>query len=88
MISNEVRSNLKEVCQVLNGHQVDCLLIGGAAVGFYGYQRISGISMLKPEVKVDSDFWYNPNHKNFNKVVKALRELKVDRRERNFRNWA
>jgi len=78
MISNELRSALQQVYAVLNKHKVDCLLIGGSAVTFYGYQRISGISIFKPEVKTDLDFWYNPTIENFNSILKALNELNVD----------
>jgi len=78
MISNDIRDHLKEVGAALNKHRVDCVLIGGAAVGFYGYQRISGISAVKPEVKGDLDFWYNPNHENFFNIVNALADLGVD----------
>ena len=78
MISNEVRDSLKEVSGVLIKNNVDCLLVGGTAVGFYGYQRISGISVLTQEVKSDLDFWYNPTTENFFNIVKALRELKID----------
>jgi hypothetical protein len=78
MISSEIHHHLMSVCSVLNKHKVNCMLIGGTAVGFYGYQRISGISLLKPEIKNDLDFWYNPTTENFTSIVDALRELKVD----------
>jgi hypothetical protein len=78
MIANEIRDNLKKVYAILNKHKVDCLLIGGTAVGFYGYQRISGVSMFKPEMKSDLDFWYNPTNKNFIAIVKTLYDLEVD----------
>jgi len=78
MISNEIRDSLNQVCSVLSKYKVDCLLVGGTAVGFYGYQRISGISFVKPEVKSDLDFWYNPTIENFQNILKALNELGVD----------
>lgn len=78
MISNEIRDHLVTVCSTLNRHQANYILIGGTAVGFYGYQRVSGISLLKPEMKNDLDFWYNPTIENFMNIVKALKELKVD----------
>jgi len=78
MISNEIRNHLVSVCSALNKHEVNCMLIGGTAVGFYGYQRVSGISLLKPEIKNDLDFWYNPTIENFTNIVKALRQLKID----------
>jgi hypothetical protein len=81
MISNEIRDSLNKVCSVLTKHKVDCILVGGTAVGFYGYQRISGISFMKPEVKSDLDFWYNPTIENFQNILKALVEFGVDTSE-------
>ena len=78
MIPNEIRDALQKVCITLTKYRVDCLLIGGSAVAFYGYQRISGISIFKPEVKTDLDFWYNPTHENFLNIVKSLQELTID----------
>ncbi len=79
MISNEIRSTLQIVCAALNKHMVDCMLVGGTAVAFYGYQRISGISISgNPEIKIDHDFWYNPTNENFVNLVKALSDLRVD----------
>lgn len=45
--------------------EVDFLLVGGAAVNFYGYKRHSA----------DIDFWVKPNKENFNKIVKVLQDL-------------
>lgn len=42
MITNEVRQLLHQVCKALGKYGVDCMLVGGTAVAFYGYQRISG----------------------------------------------
>lgn len=55
------------------------MLVGGTAVAFYGYQRISGISVSdNPEIKIDHDFWYNPTNENFINLLKALSDLRVD----------
>lgn len=79
MISNEVRATLQIVCRALNKYEVDCMLVGGTAVAFYGYQRISGISVSdNPEIKIDHDFWYNPTNENFINLLKALSDLRVD----------
>lgn len=43
MISNEIRESLQHTCSALNKHGVEYMLIGGIAVGFYGYQRPSGV---------------------------------------------
>lgn len=45
--------------------EADFLLVGGAAVNFYGYKRHSA----------DIDFWVKPNKENFNKIVKVLQDL-------------
>jgi len=78
MISNEIRESLQKVCFVLNKHQVDYLVVGGVAVGYHGYRRISGITFYKPEFKTDLDFWYKPTIDNFTRLVGALTELGVD----------
>jgi hypothetical protein len=82
MISNEIRSTLKIVCAALNKHKVDCMLVGGTAVAFYGYQRISGVFISNsPEVKIDHDFWYNPTNDNFINLLKSLSDLGVSTAE-------
>jgi hypothetical protein len=79
MISNEVRATFQTVTAALNKYQVDYMLVGGTAVAFYGYQRLSGISFQEnPEIKIDHDFWYNPTNKNFINLLKALADLGVD----------
>lgn len=44
---------------------VEFLLIGGAAVNFYGYKRHSA----------DIDFWVKPNRENFQKIKNVFQEL-------------
>ncbi len=55
------------------------MLIGGTAVGFYGYQRISGgyVSGFN-DLKHDLDFWYNPTISNYYSLVTTLKKLGVD----------
>jgi hypothetical protein len=77
MIANEVRESLHKVSSLLNKHEVEFIVVGGVAVGYHGYRRISGTSMYKPEMKTDLDFWYKPTISNFVNLVKALRELGV-----------
>jgi hypothetical protein len=78
MIANEIRESIQKVCSILNKHEVEFIIVGGAAVGYHGYRRISGPSMYKPEIKTDLDFWYKPTTENFSKLVKALRDLEVN----------
>ena len=81
MISNEIRESLKEVCETLNKRNVEYLIIGGVAVAFYGYQRLSGAAYPgRPEIKHDIDFWYRPTLGNYHNLVKALKEIGIDTR--------
>jgi predicted nucleotidyltransferase len=77
MIANEVRESLQKVCSILNKNKVEYIVVGGVAVGYHGYRRISGISMYKPEMKTDLDFWYRSSIENFTKLIKALEDLGV-----------
>lgn len=56
--------DFKEFLRLLNFHQVEYLLIGGYAVGYYGFVRATG----------DMDIWVNINTANATKVVAALKE--------------
>jgi hypothetical protein len=78
MIDSEVRQYLIRVCTVLNNHDVDYIIVGGAAVSHYGYSRPSGIGHYHKELKIDLDFWYNPTTENYQKILKAIRDLDVD----------
>ncbi len=76
-MNNEIISALKEVITALNRHNVQYMVIGGTAVGYYGYQRISGTGYAT-ELTPDLDFWYNPTLTNFYNLVNAIKELGVD----------
>ena len=45
---------------------------------YYGYHRPSRITISKPEIDADLDFWYKPTNENFQRVILALNELKID----------
>lgn len=77
MITNQIRESLQKVCFALNKNNVEYIVVGGVAVGYHGYQRISGLSMHKQEIKTDLDFWYNPTIGNFTNLIKALQYLQV-----------
>ena len=65
---NQVREILVKVCDSLNKHNVDYIIIGGVAVSVQGYPRYTA----------DIDFWYNPTVSNFHKILNALTEMNVD----------
>ena len=57
--------DFKEFLKLLNSNEVEYLLIGGYAVGYYGYPRPTG----------DMDIWIARTPENANRVVDALREF-------------
>jgi predicted nucleotidyltransferase len=63
--------NEKEVRQffsLLARHEVEYLIIGGAAVNVHGYSRSTG----------DLDVWYNPTQENYNRLITAIKEFGFD----------
>lgn len=78
MISGEGRQYLAKVSAILNHHEVDYIVVGGAAVSHYGYNRPSGAGHVDENIKADLDFWYNPTVENFQRILTALTELGVD----------
>jgi len=57
--------DFKEFLQLLNAKSVEYLLIGGYAVGYYGYVRATA----------DIDVWLAMTSGNADKAVEALREF-------------
>lgn len=78
MVSEEIKQYLVKVCTILNSHHVEYLVVGGAAVSHYGFNRPSGIGQYNSKLKADLDFWYNPTIKNYQNLIHALEELEVD----------
>jgi hypothetical protein len=65
MATIQLPPDFKEFLQLLNSHRVEYLLIGGYAVGYYGY----------PRATVDMDIWVALHPKNAERVVDVLREF-------------
>jgi len=63
--------DFKEFLKLLNAHQVEYLLIGGYAVGYYGY----------PRATADMDIWIAVNPDNADKIVAVLKEFGFDSSE-------
>ncbi len=61
-------TDFKEFLKLLNAHKVEYLLIGGYAVGFYGY----------PRATADMDIWIAINPDNAGKLVNVLKEFGFD----------
>lgn len=60
--------DFKEFLKLLNSRHVKYLLIGGYAVGYYGY----------PRATADMDVWVEIVSDNAQKIVKVLREFGFD----------
>ncbi len=61
----ELNENFKEFIELLNEKKVKYLVIGGFAVGLYGYPRYTG----------DFDVWVEPNLENGKKVIRVLKDF-------------
>ena len=57
--------DFREFLQLLNSHEVRYMLVGGYAVGFYGY----------PRATADMDIWVATDAKNVESVLAALTEF-------------
>ena len=57
--------DFKEFLKLLSAHQVEYLLIGGYAVGYYGY----------PRATVDMDIWISMHPDNADRIVAVLKEF-------------
>ncbi|MCY2924901.1 MAG: nucleotidyltransferase [Planctomycetota bacterium] len=58
-------NDFKEFLRLLNDRSVEYLLIGGYAVGYYGYPRATG----------DMDVWVAAGRENVERIVSSLREF-------------
>ena len=61
----ELPQDFKEFLSILNSHKVDYLLIGGYAVGYYGYPRATN----------DMDIWISIDSGNAKKMVSVLQDF-------------
>lgn len=65
MALNDVPQDFKELLKLMNLHNVKYLVVGGYAVGFYGYPRATG----------DLDIWIEKSSDNANKIIDVLNEF-------------
>jgi hypothetical protein len=61
----EFPDDFKEFLKLLNSHQVEYLLIGGYAVGYYGYPRATG----------DMDIWIALGPQNAQRLLQVLNDF-------------
>ena len=65
MATPPLPSDFKEFLRLLISHQVEFLLIGGHAVGYYGYVRATA----------DMDIWVRSDAGNASRIVSAIRDF-------------
>jgi len=61
----KIPQDFKEFLKLLNENKAEYLLIGGYAVGYYGYPRPTG----------DMDIWIKISEENAEKVLKSLEQF-------------
>jgi predicted nucleotidyltransferase len=71
MAKIELHPDFKDFLRLLNSHGAKYLLVGGYAVGYYGYPRATG----------DMDIWVAVNEENAKKAVTVLREFGMPEKE-------
>jgi predicted nucleotidyltransferase len=64
----QLPKDFSEFLKLLNSKQIEYLLIGGWAVGYYGYPRATG----------DMDIWVSSKTENANKLIEAFKEFGFD----------
>jgi len=65
MATTHLPPDFKEFLKLLAAHKVEYLLIGGYAVGYYGY----------PRATADMDIWIAMNPANAERIVAAMKEF-------------
>jgi hypothetical protein len=82
LLTLQMQSSLTDyvikICSDLNRHSVQYLIVGGAAVAMYGYERQSRGPFDLASDKIDIDFWYNPSYPNYYKLLSVLDEWGED----------
>ena len=68
MDATELPLDFKDFLRLLNRHAVEYLLIGGYAVGYHGY----------PRVTQDMDLWVAIHPENAERLARVLREFGFD----------
>ncbi len=70
--------DILSICNILQKHNVKFLIVGGFAVSFYGYSRMTTDSYGNILSKEDFDIWYQPTYPNYYSLLNALSDLGLD----------
>lgn len=77
-MDKSVTESILAVCNALNKHNVEYMIVGGTAVALHGYFRWSYEGPGNKAEKYDLDIWYNPTYKNYFKLLDGLEEMGQD----------
>lgn len=77
-MEGNLKNSLLLVCRLLEQHGVVYLLIGGTAVGLYGYKRYSSDTEGNQVENPDIDIWYQPTYENYFKLLQVIDDLGYD----------
>lgn len=67
-----------DILSTLNKYEVEYMVVGGVAVGYYGYIRMSMANNGQLLDEPDLDIWYNPTYANYYHLLNALEDIKID----------
>ena len=67
----ELHPDFKDFLKLLNSHGVEYLIVGGYAVGYYGYPRATG----------DLDIWIKVGDANAERTAQAVKDFGMPERE-------
>ena len=67
----QIPKDFKDFLKLLNQNDVEYLIVGGYAVGLYGYPRATG----------DIDIWISQTKENADKIIQVLDEFGFDKGE-------
>mgnify|MGYP003380055464 CR=1 FL=1 len=77
-MEDNLKNSLLTVCRLLDKHNVQYMLVGGAAVALNGYYRLSTTSEGDLTNKPDIDIWYNPTYENYYSLLSVLKKMGND----------
>ncbi len=69
---------LVSICSALEKHDVDYLVVGGAAVILHGYYRQTSDRHGRPLDRLDIDLWYRADPHSFFDMLRAFEEIGLD----------
>lgn len=77
-MEEDFKIDLLSVCELFNKYSVQYMIIGGTAVAYYGYSRMSTDAAGNICEKPDIDVWYNPTYDNYYNILKVIESLGKD----------